>query len=404
MDFSFSQEEEAFRQELRSWLELNLPDGWLEGEREMPKEDRGRADFLRAWQKKLYEGGWAGIHWPKKYGGRGATLMEEVIYQQELARVKAPAVINFMGINMVGPTLIQMGSAAQKNRYIDKILSGDEIWCQGFSEPNAGSDLAAIQTRAIKKNGRWLINGQKVWTTYAHMADRCFILARTDNTGKKHQGLTAFLIDMDQPGVEVRPIYQMNDDHDFNEIFLTDAIAEESDIVGEVNQGWNVSMALLMHERVGVAGTIFHLQDIFAQLVRMAKEKNHYGRSLMDDPLVRKQLASFYIRTRGAVLNYYRNLTTTIKQGYPGPEGSIDKLVSSELSKEITGYALSLLGPESTLWRSDLKTDVSWQTQYLQSFGATIAGGTTEIQKNVIAERILKLPKDAKPIEEVKIQ
>lgn len=396
MDFSFSPQEEKFRDDLRVWLENNLPEGWLEGKRDLPEDDQEKSVFLRNWQRKLYEGGWAGINWPKEYGGRGATLMEEVIYQEELARVKAPPVINFMGINMVGPTLIQMGTPEQKEKYIDKILSGEEIWCQGFSEPNAGSDLAAIQTRAVKDGDRWLITGQKVWTTFAHMSDKCFVLARTDNTGKKHEGLTAFLIDMKQPGVEVRPIYQMNDDHDFNEIFLSDAIAYDADIVGEVNKGWLVSMALLMHERVGVAGTIFHLRDIFDELVTVVKNTNKKGKPLMEDPYIRKQLASYYIRVRGAVLNYYRNLTNTIKQGFPGPEGSIDKLVSSELSKEITGFALSILGPNSTLWREDTKTSVLWQNQYLQSFGATIAGGTTEIQKNVVAERIMKLPKDNK--------
>lgn len=396
MDFAFSPEEEIFRNELKSWLETNLPEGWLKGQRKLPENDHEKAQFLRDWQRKLYQGGWAGIHWPREYGGRGVSLMEEVIYQQELARVKAPPVINFMGINMVGPTLIQMGTAEQKKRYIDKILSGEEIWCQGFSEPNAGSDLAAIQTRAVKVGDKWVINGQKVWTTFAHMSDKCFLLARTDNSGEKHKGLTAFLINMKQPGVEVRPINQINDDHDFNEIFLNDAVAYDADIVGEVNQGWKVSMALLMHERVGVAGTIFYLQDLFEDLVQVAKTMTRNGKPLIENTYIRKQLASYYSRVRGAVLNYYRNLTNTIKQGYPGPEGSIDKLVSSELSKEITGFAVSILGPLGSLWRKDAVTEISWQSQYLQSFGSTIAGGTTEIQKNVISERIMKLPKDNK--------
>ncbi|GLY11171.1 acyl-CoA dehydrogenase family protein [Pseudobacillus badius] len=396
MDFSFSPQEEQFRNELVEWLAENLPEGWLAGKRVLPEEDKEKAVFLRDWQRTLYEGGWAGIHWPREYGGRGATLMEEVIYQQEMARVKAPPVINFMGINMVGPTLMQMGTDQQKERYIDKILSGTEIWCQGFSEPNAGSDLAAIQTRAVKEGDRWVINGQKVWTTFAHMADKCFLLARTGQPGARHKGLTAFLIDMNQPGVEVRPIYQMNDDHDFNEIFLNDALAYDEDIVGTVDEGWKVAMALLMHERVGVAGTIFHLQDMFDELVQMAKTTIRNGRALIEDSVVQKDLSGFYTRVRAAVLTYYRHLTATIKQGYPGPEGSIDKLVSSELSKEITSYAISLLGPAGTLWRTDAPSAFAWQNQYLQSFGATIAGGTTEIQKNVIGERILGLPKDLK--------
>lgn len=396
MDLSFSPKEEAFRHEFRSWLKENLPEGWEDGKQALPEDDLELKQFLKDWQRKLYEGGWAGIHWPEEYGGRGATLVEEVIYQQELALVKAPPVLNFMGINMVGPTLIQLGTEEQKTRYIDKILSGEEIWCQGFSEPNAGSDLAAIQTKAVKKGGKWYITGQKVWTTFAHMADWCFILARTDNTGKKHEGITAFLIDMEQPGVEVRPIHQMNGDHDFNEIFLSDAVAFDADIVGELHRGWKVSMALLSHERVGVAGTIFHLEELFGDLVEDMKTVTRHGRPLIEDQIDGLKMAEFYVRTRGAALGYYRNLTKTIATGYPGPEGSIDKLVSSELSKEITGFALSVLGPTRAFAGADRKTGTRWEHQYFQSFGSTIAGGTTEILKNVIGERMLGLPKDLK--------
>lgn len=396
MDFTFTQEEEHFRQELRSWLEANLPEGWLEGNHTLPENDLERKAFLVAWQRKLLDGGWAGIHWPKEYGGRGASLIQEVIYQEELAKVKAPPVLNFMGINMVGPTLIQMGTPEQKEKYIDKILSGEEIWCQGFSEPNAGSDLAGLQTRAVERDGKWYITGQKVWTTYAHMADKCFILARTDNTGKRHEGITAFLIDMHQPGVEVLPIYQMNDDHDFNEIFLQDAVAEQADIVGGVGMGWKVSMALLSHERVGVAGTIFHLENIFDNLVQDMQMETPYRDAAVNNPQHATTLAKMYTRLRAASLNYYRNLTKTIELGYPGPEGSIDKLVSSELSKTLTGFAVSMQGINGTLWKGDEDTSVDWQHQYLQSFGSTIAGGTTEILKNVIGERILGLPKDLK--------
>ena len=394
MDFTFTQEEELFRKELRTWLEENLPEGWLEGKRDLPEDDQERKAFLRAWQRKLYEGNWAGIHWPKKYGGRGATHIQEVIYQEELARVKAPPVLNFMGINMVGPTLMQMGSLAQKERYIDKILSGEEIWCQGFSEPNAGSDLAGIQTRAVERDGKWYITGQKVWTTYAHMADKCLILARTSNAGKRHEGLTAFLIDMHQPGVEVKPIYQINDDHDFNELFLQDAVAEQEDIIAGVGMGWKVSMALLSHERVGVASTIFYLENLFEDLIEDMRTQNYRGKALIEDPYFSRDVTKYYIRLRAASLNYYRNLTKTIQQGYPGPEGSIDKLVTSELSKAVTGFAASMLGLAGCLWKEDRETIADWSHQHLQSYGSTIAGGTTEILKNVIGEHMLALPKD----------
>lgn len=394
MDFTYTKEEEQFRTELQTWLHEHLPEGWLEGKRSLPTDEREREQFLRDWQRTLYEGGWAGIHWPKQYGGRGATLIEEVIYQQELAKVKAPPVLNFMGINMVGPTLIQMGTAEQKEKYIDKILSGEEIWCQGFSEPNAGSDLASIQTQAEKVGDQWIINGQKVWTTYAHMSDKCLILTRTKKTENKHHGLTAFLIDMDQKGVEVRPIDQINEDHDFNEIFLTDAIAYDEDIVGELHEGWTVSMALLMHERVGVASTIFFLEDLFEDFIHLAKEREQNGKRLIDDPLINNKLARLYVRTQGATLNYYRHLTKTIERGYPGPEGSLDKLLSSELMKDITRFAMTMLGPEVQHWEREQTETINWQGQYLQAFGSTIAGGTSEILKNVIGERILKLPKD----------
>ena len=396
MNFTFTQEEEQFRQELRKWLEENLPAGWLQGDRTLPEDDQQRKAFLKNWQQKLYEGGWAGIHWPKKYGGRGATLIQEVIYQEELARVKAPPVLNFMGINMVGPTLIQMGTPDQKERYIDKILTGEEIWCQGFSEPNAGSDLAGIQTRAVERDGKWYITGQKVWTTFAHMADKCLILVRTDNSGKRHEGLTAFLIDMHQPGVEVKPIYQMNDDHDFNELFLQDAVAEPTDIVLGIGKGWQVSMALLSHERVGVAGTIFYLEHLFSDLITDMKSISYRNKPVIEDPYFVRELTKHYIRLQAARLNYYRNLTKTIELGYPGPEGSIDKLVSSELSKVITGFATSAQGLYGSCWKDDTHTQVDWQHQYLQSFGSTIAGGTTEVLKNVIGERILSLPRDLK--------
>ncbi|WP_431029334.1 acyl-CoA dehydrogenase family protein [Lysinibacillus sp. LZ02] len=394
MNFTFTKEEELFRQELRIWLEENLPEGWLDGKRDLPEDDQERKAFLRAWQRKLYEGNWAGVHWPKEYGGRGATHIQEVIYQEELARMKAPPVLNFMGINMVGPTLMQMGSPTQKERYIDKILSGEEIWCQGFSEPNAGSDLAGIQTRAVERDGKWYITGQKVWTTYAHMADKCLILARTHNASKRHEGLTAFLIDMHQPGVEVRPIYQMNDDHDFNELFLQDAVAEADDIIAGVGMGWKVSMALLSHERVGVASTIFHLENLFEDLIADMKIQTYRGKPLMDDPYFARDVTKYYIRLRAATLNYYRNLTKTIEQGYPGPEGSIDKLVTSELSKAVTGFATAMLGLVGCLWKEDRSTIADWAHQYLQSFGSTIAGGTSEVLKNVIGEHILALPKD----------
>jgi alkylation response protein AidB-like acyl-CoA dehydrogenase len=396
MDFSFTPSEEAFRNELRSWLEENLPEGWIEGTYTIPVEEKENEKFLRDWQRKLSEGGWAGISWPKKYGGRGATLIEEVIYEEEMARVKAPPILNIIGIAMIGPTLLQIGTDYQKEKYLPKLLNGEEIWCQGYSEPNAGSDLAAIQTKAVKQGDKWIINGQKIWTSLAHLADRCFLLARTENTGKKHEGITAFLVDMHQEGVETRTIRSINDRRDFNEMFFNDAIAHEVDVVGEVNQGWRASLALLNHERVGVARQTFRLQKQYEELVEMAKGLKKNDRPLIQDPIVRQKLVEFRAKSRAILLTYYRHLTKTIKSGRPGPEGSIDKIFSSELGQEMLSFAMSLQGAANTLWKEDAPINPKWQQEYLRSFAYTIEGGTTEIQKNIVAERLLGLPKDIK--------
>ncbi len=284
----------------------------------------------------------------------------------------------------------------QRERYISKILSGEEIWCQGYSEPNAGSDLAAIKTKAVKQGDKWIINGQKIWTSFAHIADRCFLLARTENTGKKHEGITAFLVDMHQEGVETKPIHMINDRRDFNEVFFNDAVAYEADVVGEVNQGWKVSLILLSHERVGVARQTFRLQKQFEELTDLAKTLKKNGQPLTADPLVRQRLAGFQAKTKALLFNYYRHITNNIRTGRPGPEGSIDKLTSSELGQEMLAYAMSLQGAAGTLWKEDALVDQEWQQDYLRSFAYTIEGGTSDIQKNIVAERILGLPKDIK--------
>lgn len=401
MDFSFTEAEEAFRQELRSWLEANLPDGWLEGDRSLPDDEEELEAFLRGWQRRLYEGGWAGIAWPKEYGGRGATLIEQVIYQQEMARVQAPPELNRIGIGMVGPTLIARGTEEQKKKYVPKILNGEEIWCQGYSEPNSGSDLASLQTRAVWDGEVFRITGQKIWTSWAHFADRCFLLARTDSSGSKHEGITAFLVDMRQPGVETRRIHQISGGKEFNQVFFDGAIAYPEDVVGEVNKGWEVAITLLMFERFAAAGRVIEVGNAFQRLVETAKQRRRNGIPLSKDPIVRQRLADYYIRTKAAELTFYRNLTNWIQTGRPGPEGSIDKLYYSELNVDMLGFGLGLLGLESGYWDSTGPVPASavddwWQYSWLSSFGLRIAGGTSEIMKNIIAERILGLPKDIK--------
>lgn len=395
MDFSYTAKEEAFRQELRSWLEQNLPEGWLESQ-QLPENEEELGAFLRTWQKTLSDSRWAAIAWPEKYGGRDATLMEEIIYHQEMVRVKAPPLVNYVGLHMVGPTLMQIGTTEQQQKYIPKILSGEEVWCQGYSEPNAGSDLAAVQTTAVKQGDKWIINGQKIWTSFAHFADRCFLVARTSKGEKKHHGITCFLLDMNQPGVEVRPIIQMNGEHDFNEVYLNDAVAYDTEIIGQLDDGWRVTIALLMHERTGIGAQVFSLEQQFSELVSLMQQTTEDGEPLIAKADVRKRLFQLYMKQRGSLLNYYRNLTKQLKVGHPGVEGSMDKLFVSEVTKELFSEAISLQGHRGMLWKEDAISGSNyWQTNYLYSFGQTIGGGTSEIQRNTIAERILGLPKDA---------
>ncbi|MFY0743152.1 acyl-CoA dehydrogenase family protein [Solibacillus silvestris] len=395
MDFSYTSQEEQFRLELREWLENNLPEGWLDGTFKMPENQQELGQFLRNWQRKLSEGRWAAIAWPEKQGGRNATLMEEIIYHQEMVRVKAPPLVNYVGLHMVGPTLMQIGSKEQQEKYISKIITGEEVWCQGYSEPNAGSDLAAVQTTAVKDGDKWIINGQKIWTSFAHFADRCFLVARTSKGEKKHHGISCFLLDMNQPGVEVRPIIQMDGEHDFNEVYLNDAVAYESEIIGAVDDGWRVTIALLMHERTGIGAQVFSLEQQFDELVELACNVTEDHVPVIEKPDVRKRLLDLYIKSRGSLLNYYRNLTKQLKVGHPGVEGSMDKLLVSENTKELFAEAISIQGHQGLLWKKDaVYGDSYWQRNYLYAFGQTIGGGTSEIQRNTIAERILGLPKD----------
>lgn len=394
MDFTFTKKEEKFRGELRGWLEVNLPKGWLEGDRKLPEDSKHYSQFLRDWQRALYEGGWAAIAWPKEYGGRDATLMEEIIYHQEMVRVQSPPLINYIGIHMVAPTLMQMGTDSQKEEFIEKILTGEQVWSQGYSEPSAGSDLSAIQTTAVKKDDKWVINGQKVWTSFAHLADRCFLLTKTEKGEGKHDGITVFLLDMNQPGIETVPIVQMDGHQEFNEVYLTDAIATDADVVGEVGKGWKVLIALMLHERSGIAAQVFTLEQQFDRVIEMAKSVQVCGVSLMENPFVEDGLADLYTRINGAKLNYYRNITHTLKNGKPGPESSLDKLLVSELTKELFDFAMTIQGHAGVLMAEDALYDSDMQGQYLASFGATIGGGTSEVQRNTIGERILGLPKD----------
>jgi len=395
MDFNYSPEDEAFRRQFRSWLEANLPK-----DRSENPVDSVRAEGEEGWQRRLkwhrtmHEGGWVGISWPKEYGGRGASLMQQMIYNEEMVRSRAPLLVNGLGIMLAGPTIIQWGTEEQKQRYVPKILSAEEIWCQGYSEPNAGSDIASLQTRAVEEGDYFIINGQKVWTSEAHHADWCILLCRTDPDLPRHKGISYLLVDMHSPGVTVRPLVQITGDSNFDEVFFEDVKVPRKNLVGQKNQGWQVAMTTLMFERAGVGGR----RDLSAQvkeLAALAKMVRRNGTTAWEDSSVRQKLAQFACEAEAFKYTAYRQLTRQLKGLPPGPEGSIIKLGTTELNLRMTNFAMELLGPYSQIdYRAPFAIDRGqWSYRMLASRGSTIAAGSSEIQHNIIGERVLGLPK-----------
>jgi alkylation response protein AidB-like acyl-CoA dehydrogenase len=376
VDLTLSPSEQEFRDEFRAWIEENHPG-------EEPSGDESGFEFRKQWQLKLHEAGYAGLSWPKEYGGRGATLIEQAIFGEETARAKAPSPANVLGLVMGGPVVIAHGTDEQKGRYLEKILSGEEIWCQGFSEPDAGSDLAALKTRAVKSNGEWVVTGQKVWTTLAHQAKWCMLVARTDQDAPKHQGLTYFLMDMDQEAVQVRPLRQITGEAEFNELFIEEARIPDENVVGGVGNGWTVAITTLMHERAGLgAASAISVRIALGQLMELARE-----RGLDEDPRIRQRVAQLYMETEALRLTAWRGLTQIMKTGIPGPEGSLPKWQWSDTNQKLTELAVEIQGEEGVGRESD------WTYRFLRSRANSIEGGTTEILRNIIAERVLGLPK-----------
>ncbi|EMA49637.1 acyl-CoA dehydrogenase family protein [Halococcus thailandensis] len=391
MDFEYTEDQERFRQELREWLRENLPDGWQAGERPGTDDPEESVEFLLDWQQTLNEGGWAGLHWPEEYGGADASLLEQVIYNQETARVDAPARINAVGIDFVGPTLMELGTEEQKERFLPKILSGEELWCQGYSEPDAGSDLASLSLSAERNGDEFLLNGQKVWTSYAHVADWCFLLTRTDESGPKHHGITVFLVDMDQEDIQTEPIHQITDETDFNEVFFDDAVARDEHIVGEIDEGWEVAMTLSAFEHS--MSDVFSIEQRWRSLVEFCREHERDGKPLAEHTHVRRELARLHTRIQAGKLTHYRNVSKQMETGVPGPEGSMDKVFNNQTEKKLENFARRLLGANNALW-TDGPDDGQWVTDLLMPYGKMIAGGTKDVQRNIIAERVLGLPKD----------
>ncbi len=388
MDLTLSPSEEAFRDEVRSWLADNHPG-------EIPEDDKEAFEFSRRWQRQLFEAGWAGVSWPKEYGGRGATLIEQAIFYEEMVRAKAPRVANVLGLVMGGPVVITHGTEEQKQRYLEPILSGDEIWCQGFSEPEAGSDLASLKSRAVKRNGGWVVSGQKVWTTLAHEAKWCMLVARTDPDAPKHQGLTYFLMDMEQDGIEVKPLIQITGEAEFNEIFMEDVYIPDENVVGGVGNGWSVAITTLMNERAGLAFAAQAALELgMARAIELANSTSRNGGLASEDPVVRDRLSQLFIESEIFRVTNLRGLTKIMKTGVPGPEGSLGKWHWAEINQHLMEVALEIEGPYAQFADgSEYSLGGDWQYQYLRTRANSIEGGTTDILRNIVAERVLGLPK-----------
>ncbi len=397
MDFTLTPEQRSFRDEVRDWLGKNLPVDWVARLRQgsdVPRPEAYR--FLSDWQRRMYEAGFVGLTWPKEYGGRGLSFMEEMILQEEMALHKAPPVLNILAIGMAGPTIIAYGTEEQKKRYPAKMLSCEEIWCQGYSEPNAGSDLAALQTRAVKDGEHYVVNGQKVWTSLAHVADWMMLLARTDPDAPRHKGITYFLVDMHSPGITVKPLKQLTGDEEFNEVYFDNVRVHDSQILGGLNNGWAVGMTTLMYERLALGfGLQVRLRIALDGLVELARHTTKNGAPVTRDPVMRQKLAQLWIDTEVFKYTGARAVTKLLKGELPGPEASAGKMMWTEGHQRVQDLAMELQGPYGQLasgseWAVDGGV---WQYSFLRSRANSIEGGTTEIQKNIIGERVLGLPK-----------
>jgi alkylation response protein AidB-like acyl-CoA dehydrogenase len=394
MDFDESAEDAAYRAEAHAWLSAHatLKDPAKSTPMSMgesdPEAEREHVRQSKAWQRTLFDGGWAGITWPKEYGGRGGTPMEAIIFGQEQARFDVPTSVFAQGIGMAGPTIMAHGTDEQKERFLETMLRGEEVWCQLFSEPGAGSDLASLATSAVRDGDEFVVNGQKVWTSSAHFSDWGILLARTDVDAPKHRGITYFLLDMTTPGIDVRPLRQATGAAHFNEVFLTDVRIPVGNVVGPVNGGWGVTMTTLTNERT-LIGSGVGVGDVFGDVVRLARE---YDRT--DDALVRQDLSALYIRLQ--LLKYlgWRIQTAISRNQQPGPESSVLKLgLSRHLS--LTGdLVMSLQGAQAMLLDYADAQSGPWGLQFLSQWASKLGGGTEQIQRNIISERVLGMPRD----------
>ena len=395
MDLSDSREETQFRLRARKWLEQNRPAGMADRGFALPI-DQQSVRTSRDWQRRLYDAGYLGIAWPAEYGGQGKTIIESAIFNEEMARVRAPAPLNELGLSMGGPTILEHGTDEQKKRFVRKILTCEEVWCQGFSEPGSGSDLAALGTRATLEGDQFVVNGQKVWTSLGHIADWCMLLVRTDPNAPKHRGISYLLVDMHSSGITVQPLKQMTGEAEFNQIFFEDVRVPRENLLGPLNQGWGVAITTLMNERATLAlATVMRFRNTFEDLAALARQVLGDRACSLTPAQVRQTLAQFYVDVESMKYLAYRNFSRLKRGGTPGPEGSISKVLWSELNQRMNEFALVLQGPRAVLAEgsSELLDNGRWQYGLLRSRGNTIEEGTSEIQRGIIAERLLGLPK-----------
>ena len=388
MDFNDTKEEAAFRKEARAWLKANVP-------KKKELKDLGYIEQAKLWQKRKYDAGWACITWPKEFGGRGASTIEQVIWNQEESKYELPGGVFGIGQGMAAPTLMTWADEEAKKRYLPKLASGEDIWCQLFSEPAGGSDLAALRTKAVKDGDEWVINGQKIWTSGAHYSDYGILVVRSDPTVPKHKGLTYFYLDMKSPGIEIKPIKQISGDANFNEVYFTDVRIPDSQRLGAVGQGWQVSLTTLMNERasIGAGGSQVGFNSVFD----LASKVGIDGKPAIKNDAVRAKLADWYCQEAGLRFTSYRTLSALSRGAIPGPENSIGKLVGAPKTQDMASFAIDLLEQSGALWDDKFVEEAGiYQGAYMAIPGLRIAGGTDEIMANIIAERVLGLPQDVR--------
>jgi alkylation response protein AidB-like acyl-CoA dehydrogenase len=387
-----------FRLELRTWLEQNVPAGWLQGRRDIPHEERARYHFFKQWQQTLHRGGWLAPEWPREHGGRGATSREQMIYTEELARVDAPRILDNVGLGIAGPSLIDWGTEAQKRDLLPGILSAEQMWCLGFSEPNAGSDLASLRTRAERDGDEWVITGQKVWCSRAHLATWCLLLARTDPIAAKHRGLTALIVPMTARGMDIVPTKQITGESEFCEVFFEGCRIPADHVLGAVNSGWTVIRSALAHERGTLWATEFKIRleksaRTVAGLYRSQRAAGDHAGQLAR---LRQRVAHAWIESTVFAAQTLRTLPKLHGVKDPPPDAALQKLFGSEIQQRIEELALELEGPYAQLFRDPHRhvTATDWQDRFLYDRSVTISSGTSEVMRNLLAQRGLGLPRD----------